>query len=403
MATQGGPAKSVSVQTGGQQQGGAAIPIAVVTDGRAVEGGPAQPIYVVTSGPVQGGPALPVVAAAAGARVAAGPAVPAYVVSGSFGAAPVNTALPAISGSGAVLSASTGTWTNSPISYTYQWYRNGVAIGGETASTYTIGASDIGATLTVTVTATNASGSTSATSAGYTLTYTQKTLATSMADLIAYWPQAESSGAVVTDESGNGRNGTYVNTPTLGQSGIGDGRTAVLYTAASSQYANVYSAGLSAAFGYTEGTISGWFRVRVAGVWTDGQNRNGAEFNAGNVNNRIVPYRTSTNNTLAIRYAANGVVRENTSVALGGSTAWFHMAATWSRSADQFKTYLNGAQYGATLTGLGLWAGALNSANACIAAFSTAPVGLWDGYSAHVALWDTPLSAAQIAALAVVP
>lgn len=84
MATQGGPAKQVSVQTGGRQQGGAAIPIAVVTDGRAVEGGPAVPIYLVTSGPVQGGPALPVVAAAAGARVAGGPAVPAYVVSGSF-------------------------------------------------------------------------------------------------------------------------------------------------------------------------------------------------------------------------------------------------------------------------------------------------------------------------------
>lgn len=82
MATQGGPAKPVTVQAGGQQQGGAAIPVTVVTDGRAVEGGPALPIYLVTSGPVQGGPALPVVAAPYGARAVGGAAIPAYVVSG---------------------------------------------------------------------------------------------------------------------------------------------------------------------------------------------------------------------------------------------------------------------------------------------------------------------------------
>lgn len=85
MATQGGPAQSVSVQTNGQRQGGPAQPVAVVSDGRAQVAGPAQPVYVVTSGPVLGGPALPIVAAAAGSKVAAGTAIPVYVVSGSLG------------------------------------------------------------------------------------------------------------------------------------------------------------------------------------------------------------------------------------------------------------------------------------------------------------------------------
>ena len=83
--------------------------------------------------------------------------------------APVNTVLPAISGTttvGSTLSCSQGTWTQSPTSYAYQWKRGGTAISGATASTYAVVAGDQGTTLTCTVTATNATGSTPATSAG---------------------------------------------------------------------------------------------------------------------------------------------------------------------------------------------------------------------------------------------
>ncbi len=47
---------------------------------------------------------------------------------------------------------------------TYQWYANGVAISGATSSTYTLGLSLVGSTITVRVTATNSSGSAAATS-----------------------------------------------------------------------------------------------------------------------------------------------------------------------------------------------------------------------------------------------
>jgi hypothetical protein len=83
---------------------------------------------------------------------------------------PFNTVLPSISGTasaGQVLTCSTGTWTGAaPITYAYQWYRNSSLISGETASTYTVLSSDVGASLTCTVTATNALGAVSATSAG---------------------------------------------------------------------------------------------------------------------------------------------------------------------------------------------------------------------------------------------
>jgi hypothetical protein len=89
-------------------------------------------------------------------------------------AAPSNTATPTISGTpqeSSTLTASTGTWSNSPTSYAYSWSRcdangdNCAAVSGATANTYTSQSADVGHTLRVTVTATNADGSADATSA----------------------------------------------------------------------------------------------------------------------------------------------------------------------------------------------------------------------------------------------
>ena len=84
---------------------------------------------------------------------------------------PVNTAPPTISGSateGSTLNTSTGTWTNTPTSYSYQWQRCNTGACqniGTPTSTYLLDSSDVGSTVRVSVTAGNASGSGSATSA----------------------------------------------------------------------------------------------------------------------------------------------------------------------------------------------------------------------------------------------
>ena len=88
--------------------------------------------------------------------------------------APVNTALPTLSGSaqqGQNLTASTGSWSGSPTAYSYQWKHcdsagnNCANIGGETFSGITLSSAYVGSTLRATVTASNGSGSGSATSA----------------------------------------------------------------------------------------------------------------------------------------------------------------------------------------------------------------------------------------------
>ena len=63
---------------------------------------------------------------------------------------------PSVSGSGTVgqtLTASTGTWSPTPTSFTYQWQRNGSAIANATSPSYQIVGEDFGAYITVTVTA----------------------------------------------------------------------------------------------------------------------------------------------------------------------------------------------------------------------------------------------------------
>lgn len=82
--------------------------------------------------------------------------------------APVNTVAPVASGYvyvNTTLSCTTGTWTsNTTLSYTYQWKRNGSNISSATSSTYVVVAADEGQSITCSVTASNTGNSASATS-----------------------------------------------------------------------------------------------------------------------------------------------------------------------------------------------------------------------------------------------
>ena len=53
---------------------------------------------------------------------------------------------------GNLLTASVGTWSPDPVSYKFQWLRNGVKIKGATKSTYVLGPADLGKSVSVLVT-----------------------------------------------------------------------------------------------------------------------------------------------------------------------------------------------------------------------------------------------------------
>lgn len=229
--------------------------------------------------------------------------------------------------------------------------------------------------------------------------YTQIVQQVAAANLLAYWAQAEGSGSVSLDASGNGRVGAYTGV-TLGAAGIGDGRTSASFDGATS-FNNIYSASFFAALNGAEGTISSWARVSGAGVWTDGTARRVYRVATATAGNRIELYRTTTNNQMELDYVAGGVAK---GVQISMSpTVFFHFAVTWSASGDAVKIYMNGVQQGATMTGLGVWAGTDSTTQNVIGASTTAPLSVWSGTIAHVAIWNTPLSAAQVLTLAAVP
>jgi thermitase len=91
-----------------------------------------------------------------------------YIPSSAPLLVPTNATLPAISGTaqpGQTLSATTGSWSESPTSYAYQWERCNTsgascsAIEGASAQSYTVAPGDLGATLRVAVSASNSAGS----------------------------------------------------------------------------------------------------------------------------------------------------------------------------------------------------------------------------------------------------
>jgi thermitase len=93
---------------------------------------------------------------------------------GTTTAVPVASLPPVVSGgaqSGQTLTVTSGTWSGNPTSYAYQWQRcdgsgaNCAAVPGATASTYALGAADVGSTMRAVVVASNSAGSASATSA----------------------------------------------------------------------------------------------------------------------------------------------------------------------------------------------------------------------------------------------
>ena len=108
-----------------------------------------------------------------GSSASAGAAGGSGIVIIRYALAPEASAAPVISGINSysqVLTATNGTWVNSPTSYTYQWSRSATIggtytnISGATSETYTIVSADVGLFLKVTVTAINSGGSTASTS-----------------------------------------------------------------------------------------------------------------------------------------------------------------------------------------------------------------------------------------------
>ncbi len=178
-------------------------------------------------------------------------AVPQDMVVGPPDAPPmVNNSLPTINDTtpevGQVLTATTGTWTPSDGTYTYQWLASGVAIAGATTNSYTVVAGDVGKTLAVRVTASKAGfTSVSATSAATTAVPAPPTMANNVLPAISDTTPAVAQTLTATSGTWTPSDGTYAYQWLADGSPIA-GATAATYTVAAGNLGKVLAVRVTA-------------------------------------------------------------------------------------------------------------------------------------------------------------
>ncbi len=227
--------------------------------------------------------------------------------------------------------------------------------------------------------------------------YISVVLGVQSGNLLAFWPLNETSGTNADNAEGTAaRDGTYDGV-TLNQIAGPFGEEQAGLWDGVNDLTNIYSASFASVFDTDEGSVSIWQKV-TAGAWTDGSGSFAVVLKEDN-NNRVRIVKGGTNNTGIAGYEAIGNDKEITKTSFSPA-GWFHVVVTWSVLADEVKVYFDGAQEGATLTGLSTWAiGTLNSNGVAIGAGGTNKSNPYDGYLMYCAVWDTPLSSGDITTL----
>ena len=208
------------------------------------------------------------------------------------------------------------------------------------------------------------------------------------ANLIAYWPLNETSGAQAKDDSGNARHGTYTG-PSLANIASPVGRMAPYFDGVN-DFVAVSSAGLSAAFDGAEGTVSIWFKVVNAAEWADASERKTFLFTNG-------ADRVSIKKVVGgiyYDYTAGGVSKEKNIIGQS-SVDWINVALSWSATSDEAKCFQAGILK-FTLNGLGVWGA--NIGNAFIGKDGVFAGHQWKGWLAHCFILDRIMTNTEAAA-----
>lgn len=213
---------------------------------------------------------------------------------------------------------------------------------------------------------------------------------------IAYWPLWEAGGGVAECLVDSNQDGAYTGV-TLGQTGIGDGRTCPLFDGAQ-DHVSIYSAALNTVFDGQEGSFMLWAKVYNAGVWSDSTHRWLYAIGVDTNNQVYLQCPTAVNNLYA-RYRAGGTLESTTLTT--SSTAWMQIIQTWSLTAHQYIVYLNASPKTPEVN-LGTWVGNLVVEKCVLGDNGLIHTYPWHGWIAHAAVFDKVLTPAQVTDLAVV-
>ena len=217
---------------------------------------------------------------------------------------------------------------------------------------------------------------------------------------VTYWRLNDSSGTTAADVSGNGHDGTFVNAPALGERGPthdGDG-SAVGFDAASEQRIEVPDHTDLRLGGASPATWEAW--IQKASPASDS---NRWFIGKGRPRVSLLNYLLEAQGNAGIQQLATRVDNEwhdTDSDALGAFDGWQHLVVTWN-GADLIRFYRNSAPAG---TGAFSPSNFPDSTGEPLMLAAAHASGLndnvfhFDGRLSEVALFDTQLSAARIAA-----
>lgn len=200
-----------------------------------------------------------------------------------------------------------------------------------------------------------------------------------------YWAGGyEAGGTHCWDESGNGRHGTYSNTPTFGVEGpltsYPAGKAIGVAAASSERITSTYGSSLFVA-GQSI-TMEGWF-YRVANATSQRlMGTNGANATVLLISNEALP----ANIVFGPGAEPNGTWVD----AWTADSTWTHVALVFNDTANTAELFINGESKGSkTVTG---------AYGAVPGSFVTGPSVAFNGRVAHVALYPSALAGARIKA-----
>lgn len=212
---------------------------------------------------------------------------------------------------------------------------------------------------------------------------------------LGYWRQGDASGTTMTDSSGNGRNGTYVNSPTLAQSGAlssDPSDTAVLYDGSNDRADTTWGSWQNV----TDITVEAWIKTTASGSDRMICARD------GNSGHRIFDFLV--NSTGKLVFTRRELPSGSTSLLSATSTVnvndgnWHHVAATFDQTTIQL--YIDGSPENSATAGPGN-GGLRQSATAIFQVAcknNGGPNSFFSGTIDEVAYYGTVLSAARLAA-----
>lgn len=231
--------------------------------------------------------------------------------------------------------------------------------------------------------------------------YIAKVKAVQSANLIDFWTLNDASGTTAVDAINTARNGLYVNSPTLQAATFADGvNKAPAFVSASSQYVNVFSSSLAAAFNNAEGTLLCWLNPTAA-AWADTAQHLGVLIGK-DVNNLVIVRKNAVAKNLNWYYSGAGVAKQVNFTYGTAPTTWVPMVLTWSTTGNRMRAYLSGSQTGADQTPLPTWASAPIAGWCQIGAYN-GPSLYMDGNIAMCALWTKELTAAEVLTVSTAP